>query len=162
MAVKKILLYPDPVLKTPSEKIDVITAADLQATCDLVDTMHASPGVGLAAVQIGILKRIITVDISERNPEHELIVLINPEIIERSGKKKVREGCLSVPDYLADITRAKKITVKGLDRDGKELEICTSGFEAIVLQHEIDHLDGILFIDRIESIKSLTRRITDD
>ena len=125
---------------------------------DLVDTMRASPGVGLAAVQIGVLTRVIAIDVTPKNPGYGLIVLANPVITEKSGLKRVREGCLSIPEYTADIKRAKQVTVIGIDNSGKEIIIKSTGFEAVALQHEIDHLDGILFIDRIDSIRSLFKR----
>ncbi len=158
MAVRKILQYPDPVLKEKSAYVENFTEADGADISDLVETMRASPGVGLAAVQVGILKRIIAVDVTPKNPGYGLIVLVNPEITRSTGTKTVREGCLSIPEYTADIIRAEEVTVEGLNKSGERLVIESAGFEAIALQHEIDHLDGILFIDRIQSIKSLFKR----
>jgi peptide deformylase len=158
MAILKILQYPDPALKKVSKEvldIDDAVRADIR---DLVDTMRASPGVGLAAPQLGILKRIIAVDVTPKNPAHGLIVLVDPVITSSTGSKTVREGCLSVPEYTANIKRAEEVTIKGFDADGLDLTIESSGFEAVALQHELDHLDGILFIDRIDSIKSLFKR----
>ena len=183
MAVKKILKFPEPLLREVSTPVASVGDNEREVVRDLLDTMTASPGVGLAAPQIGVLRRIAVVDVTRhktttktkeaasprapapnaKDPKadtktHGLLVLINPVIVESSGKKTMREGCLSVPEYLADITRAKRITVTALDRDGKELTIKTSGFEAVAIQHELDHLDGILFIDRITSIRGLLKR----
>ena len=116
------------------------------------------PGV-TAAVQIGVLKRVIAVDVTPRNPGHGLIILLTPVRVESRGRRKAREGCLSVPEYTANIKRAKEIALKGLDPEGNEVELASKGFEAVAFQHEIDHLDGILFIDRISSMKrDLVRR----
>jgi len=153
MAILEIIKYPDERLKTKSAAVETIDDSTLSFIGDLVETMRASPGVGLAAVQLGRLIRVIAVDVTPRNPGHGLIVLINPEITGSSGAKVGREGCLSVPEYTANITRATGITVKGLGTDGEETVIEAEGFEAVALQHEIDHLDGILFIDRIASMK---------
>lgn len=165
---KKILQYPDPILKERSLEVEDFgeeTAGDIK---DLVDTMRASPGVGLAAVQIGILKRIIVVDVTpppnarkKKKPNGTLngeLILVNPVIVRSADEHLVREGCLSIPDYTADIRRAETITITGMTKDGKEITIDSSGFEAVALQHEADHTDGVLFIDRIESIKSLFKR----
>lgn len=159
MAVRKILIYPDPLLKEVSEDVRPGDPGTAEVVADLVDTMKASPGVGLAAVQIGVLRRIIAVDVTPRNPGHGLVVLLNPVIVESRGRRKAREGCLSVPEYTANIKRAKEITLRGLDPEGNEVELASKGFEAVAFQHEIDHLDGILFIDRISSMKrDLIRR----
>jgi peptide deformylase len=169
MPVLEILKYPNPVLKevsAPVERVYTVSAF----IRDLVETMKASPGVGLAAPQLGITKRIIAVDVTPKHPGAGLIVLVNPEITSMTGSKVGREGCLSVPEYTANIRRAEEITIKGLGPDGggpgetfnskvppvyniEEIVIESSGFEAVALQHEIDHLDGILFIDRIANMK---------
>ncbi len=153
MAILEIIKYPDERLKTKSATVETVDAATLSFIGDLVDTMRASPGVGLAAPQIGRLIRVIAVDVTPKNPGHGLIALINPEITGSHGSRTGREGCLSVPEYTANITRATNITVRGLGKDGRETVIESEGFEAVALQHEIDHLDGILFIDRIASMK---------
>lgn len=148
-----ILKYPDPLLK---EVCEVVTDIDGRITAfirDLVDTMRASPGVGLAAPQVGALLRIIAVDVTSRHAGMGLVVLINPCILAYGGSRTVREGCLSVPDYTANITRADAVTVKGIGPEGKAVEFLSTGFEAVVFQHEIDHLDGILFMDRIANVK---------
>jgi peptide deformylase len=158
MAQLKILQYPDPVLKQKSLEVNSFNEEVDSFINDLIDTLRASPGVGLAASQLGVLKRIIAVDVSPGSPGHGLLVIVNPEIVSTKGMKFVREGCLSVPEYTANIRRAEEVKVSGLDREGKEVMIESAGLEAVCLQHEIDHLEGILFIDRIESVKSLFRR----
>lgn len=158
MAIKKILKYPNPGLTKKSLECGSVGEQEAGLIKDLIDTMRASPGVGLAAPQIGTLLRAIVVDVTPRNPGHGLLVLIDPVIIERKGEELVREGCLSIPEYTADIRRSTEVTVSALDSGGKATVIHSRDFEAVALQHEIDHLDGILFIDRIESIRSLFKR----
>jgi peptide deformylase len=126
---------------------------------DLVDTMREGPGsVGVAASQIGVTLRVCVVDVSKnrhgKENNHGLLRMINPEITSRSGSATMREGCMSVPDYTGDVDRATEITVKFSEPDGSQREISASGFEAVAIQHEMDHLDGILFLDRITSIKT--------
>jgi peptide deformylase len=159
MAVRDILVYPDPLLKTvctPVEAIDAETDALVQ---DLLDTMIAAGhSVGVAAPQIGTTLRVVVVDVSKsklgRDRNHGQLVLINPEILEREGEETVREGCMSVPDYTGNVTRASTVVVEFLDRQGKDQVIRAEGFEAIAIQHEIDHLDGLLFLDRVSSLKT--------
>lgn len=149
----EIIKYPDPILKKVSEEVKDIDSGILAFIDGLVGAMKASPGVGLAAPQVGVLKRIIAVDIGPKVPSNGLTVLINPFIVSSSGIKTGREGCLSVPEFTANIERATEAVVKGLTAQGREIIITSSGFEAVVFQHEIDHLDGILFIDRIANMK---------
>lgn len=159
MPVQKILLYPHPVLKKlchPVAAIDGEIAALLQ---DLLDTMQAGPGsVGVAAPQIGVTLRVCVVDVSKsrngKDNNHGLLQMINPEIIDRSGAAIMREGCMSVPEYTGEVERATEITIRFTDADGTEQEITASGFEAVAIQHEMDHLDGMLFLDRIASLKT--------
>jgi len=159
MAVQPIRVYPDPVLKlvcTPVEEIDAEVDALAQ---DLVDTMlEAGHSVGVAAPQIGISRRVVVVDVSRSKlgakDNHGLLVMINPEIIEQEGEKTMREGCMSVPDYTGNVTRAKRVMVQFLDRSGHERVVRAKGFEAVAIQHEIDHLDGFLFLDRVSSLKT--------
>ena len=158
MPAIKILQYPNPLLREKSHNIESFGEPERKLIRDLMDTMRANPAVGLAAVQIGFLKRIIAVDVTPKSPGHGLIILINPAIVSSKGLKTVREGCLSIPEYTADIKRAETVAVKGLNENGTAVEIHSSGFEAVAMQHEIDHLDGILFIDRIESVKGLFKR----
>lgn len=119
---------------------------------DMIETMYASAGIGLAAPQVGVRKRIIVVDIGAGD-EQPLIVLINPEIVQAEGLIESEEGCLSVPQYIAHLKRAERVVVNGLDRDGRPIQIEADGLLARALQHEIDHLDGVLIIDRISAIK---------
>jgi len=159
MPVQKILLYPHPVLKTlclPVERIDGEIAG---LVGDLIDTMRAGPGsVGVAAPQIGVTLRVCVVDVSAsrhgKENNHGLLVMVNPEITAREGAAIMREGCMSVPDYTGDVERATSITVRFRDGDGNDREIEASGFEAVAIQHEMDHLDGVLFLDRIASLKT--------
>jgi peptide deformylase len=153
MAVREIKKYPEKVLcrKTlPVERFN----DDLQRVIDdMIETMYAAPGVGLAANQIGVPQQVIVVDVSTREEQVPLIVLINPEIISSSGVSDVEEGCLSVPGYTTVVRRAEKVKVSGLDRKGKRIEMEGDGLLARALQHELDHINGILLIDRIGRIK---------
>jgi len=153
MSILKILLYPDPHLQKVSAEVVSFEAGLSTLVEDLADTMRISGGVGIAAPQVGILKRIIIVDVTPANPGHGLLRLLNPKIVFSSGKRKGREGCLSIPEYRANITRARKVRVEALTPGGEPLTITAKGFEAVALQHEIDHLDGILFLDRITDMK---------
>ena len=148
MSPLQIRKIGDPVLRTKAKKIDEITEKINDLIDNMFETMYAEDGVGLAAPQVGILKRIAIVDIQEDNK----IVLINPEIIEEEGKAVMEEGCLSIPGETGDVIRAEKIKVRTLDRDGNEIEFKAEGLEARAIQHEIDHLDGILFIDKVVKI----------
>ena len=148
MSPLQIRKIGDPVLRTKAKKIDEITEKINDLIDNMFETMYAEDGIGLAAPQVGILKRIAVVDIQEDNK----IVLINPEIIEEEGKAVMEEGCLSIPGETGDVIRAEKIKVRTLDRDGNEIEFKAEGLEARAIQHEIDHLDGILFIDKVVKI----------
>jgi len=159
MPVRTILLYPDPILKTVCLKVKAVDREISAIIGDLVETMRTGPGsVGVAAPQIGVTLRVCVVDVSEnrqgRENNHGLLALVNPEIIHRQGAAITREGCMSVPDYTGDVERATGITVLFLDEAGNPREIEASGFEAVAIQHEMDHLDGILFLDRIASLKT--------
>lgn len=160
MAILPILKFPDPLLKERSAPVERVDAEASPVIDDLLDTMRASPGgVGIAAPQVGVLKRIIVVDVSahrrgSQEQNHGLLVLVNPEILARGGKQLVREGCMSVPDYTANVQRAQWVLVDALDREGKQLIVEAIGFEAVAIQHELDHLDGILFLDRVVSVKT--------
>ena len=148
MSPLQIRKIGDPVLRTKAKKIDEITEKINDLIDNMFETMSSEDGIGLAAPQVGILKRIAVVDIQEDNK----IVLINPEIIEEEGKAVMEEGCLSIPGETGDVIRAEKIKVKTLDRDGNEIEFKAEGLEARAIQHEIDHLDGILFLDKVVKI----------
>jgi peptide deformylase len=159
MPARTILIYPHPLLKVACRPVAVIDREISALIEDLVDTMRAGPGsVGVAAPQIGVTRRLCVVDVSEsrqgRDNNHGLLALVNPEIILSEGAAIMREGCMSVPDYTGDIERATVITVRFLDAAGNLREIEASGFEAVAIQHEMDHLDGILFLDRIASLKT--------
>jgi peptide deformylase len=150
MAIRMIVKDPDPILREISRPVPKITPNIHKLLDNMADTMYDAHGVGLAAPQIGILKRVIVIDAGEE--DQELIEMINPEIISRSGKQLGPEGCLSIPGINGDVNRFEKVTVKGLDRDGHEITIKAEGFLARVFQHEIDHLDGTLFTDIAETI----------
>ncbi len=158
MPTRPLVFYPDARLKTVCDAIPDITDDIRAAAQDLLDTMDAGPPrtVGIAAPQIGILSRLAIVDTS-RNPKHPgghgLLVLVNPKIIAHDGEQFFREGCLSLPDYTANIRRFQSVTVEALDLDGERISVDAEGFEAVVLQHEIDHLDGLLFLDRVVDMK---------
>lgn len=143
MAVYKVLTLPDQVLRSKSLPVEKVNAGVLRAMDNIRDTMYAADGVGLAAPQIGILKRMIAVDTGDN-----LLELINPEIISSSGQQTGREGCLSVEGVVGIVKRAQDVTVKARNRNWEEVIINASGMQARALQHEIDHLDGVLFIDR--------------
>lgn len=149
----EIIKYPDPLLKQVSREVAGIDGEVTAFIDGLVATLRFLPGVGLAAPQVGVPVRIIAIDVTPRNPGHGLIVLLNPVITASKGCKTAREGCLSIPDYTANIQRAAEVTVKGIDLEGQEAEYSTIGLEAVAVQHEIDHLDGILFLDRIANMK---------
>ncbi|MCC3144772.1 peptide deformylase [Halanaerobium sp. Z-7514] len=145
MAVLRLREIGDPVLRSKAKKVDKITEKTNLLIDNMFETMYAEEGVGLAAPQVGILKRIAVVDIGEGNQ----IVLINPEIIEEDGKMIMEEGCLSIPGRTGEVIRSKEIKVRSLNRDGEEIEFKAEGFEARAIQHEMDHLDGVLFIDKM-------------
>ena len=119
----------------------------------MIETMYLAPGIGLAATQVGRPLRLIVFDVSPKDQERNPSVILNPEIVEAEGEQTLEEGCLSVPDYYSDVKRSSKVKVRGLDAEGRPVEVCGEGLLATVLQHEIDHLDGILFIERISALK---------
>jgi peptide deformylase len=153
MALLKIRKFPDPVLKTVAQPVENIDGTLAGLVDSMVQTMYAAPGVGLAAPQIGESQRIIVLDIDHENPGKRLVKLINPVIVEKEGSIVWEEGCLSVIDYTAEVKRAAKVLVHAWTPDQKEIEIEGEELLAVALQHEIDHLDGKLFIDRISRIK---------
>ena len=161
MALLEILKYPNPILKRVSPAVEEITADVVGLVNDMVETMYAAPGVGLAAPQVGRLARIIVVDLDLENPGKNLIKLINPEVRRAEGEVVWEEGCLSVIDYTAEVKRAARVEVVGLDEEEREVRLDGEGLLAVALQHEIDHLDGKLFIDRISRLKRdlYTRRL---
>jgi peptide deformylase len=153
MAVLDICKYPNPVLKQKAKPVEKIDDEIRVLSQDMIETMYQAPGIGLAANQVGRPVRLIVFDVTQKEKGRNPSVVINPEIIEAEGDQTVEEGCLSVPDLYSDVKRRLKIKIRGLDVDGKEVEFCGEGMLATVLQHEIDHLDGILFIDRLSSLK---------
>ncbi|MGV3720799.1 MAG: peptide deformylase [Actinomycetota bacterium] len=155
MAVREVLLYPHPVLKQKCEPLDPLSELGRSVATDLVDSLDSGPGVGLAAPQIGLPYRAILVDATRslRHTGQGRFLMFNPVIQAASGQQVMREGCLSIPEYTGNVTRALDIVVDGLDREGQPVRIAATGFEAVVFQHEIDHLDGILFLDRITNAR---------
>lgn len=155
MAIRKIITHPHPVLKETAEPITEIDSEIRELAGDMAETMYDAPGIGLAANQIGIPKKMIVYDLVKQDGDENLSVLINPEIVSAEGETSTEEACLSVIDFSADVKRNARVKVTGLNLDGKEVEIEAEGLLAIVLQHEIDHLNGTLFIDRIGSLRRM-------
>jgi peptide deformylase len=153
MAILEILKYPDLALKQESLPVQNIDGATVQLVNDLLDTMYAAPGVGLAAPQVGALQRIIVLDIDHDNPGKAIYKLINPVITRAEGEVIWEEGCLSVVDFTAEVRRSAQVQVSAFDEHQREIRIEAEGLLAVALQHEIDHLDGKLFIDRISRLK---------
>ncbi len=163
MAVREILILPDKRLRLVSEPIKRVDAGIRKLVEDLFETMYAAPGIGLAAIQVGIAKRIFTADLSKKEEDRQPQVFINPEITWASEEKSVREeGCLSIPDYYEDIERSAAMKVKYLDLDGKTQETEAKDLFAACIQHEIDHLNGVLFIDYLSKLKRdrITKKFT--
>ena len=151
--VREILIWPDPILKkkaSPVAKVDDSTRALVK---DMFETMYAADGVGLAAPQIGVSQRVIVLDTTPRQPESRPLAMINPEIVAMDGETTYTEGCLSIPGEAEDVDRAARITVRFLDPDGAEQTLECDGLLAIAVQHENDHLDGIVFVDHVSTLK---------
>jgi peptide deformylase len=154
MAILEIVKYPDKFLSQPTKPIENLDGNLQQIIDDMADTMYNAPGIGLAAIQVGLDQSIFVYDVSPRDEKRSLQVVINPKIVAREGEiVSEDEGCLSVPDFRSNVKRSAKIIVEGLDREGNPLNIDAEGLLAVVMQHEIDHLNGTLFIDRISSLK---------
>ena len=153
MATMEIKKYPDEVLKKKAEQVKNFDDGLQRLIDDMIETMYTAPGLGLAANQVGVLKQVMVIDISTSEEESSLMVLVNPEIVLMEGELESEEGCLSIPDYTTIVKRAEKVKVKCLDRHGEPFEVESEGLLAKALQHEIDHLNGILFVDRIGRIK---------
>lgn len=152
MALLDILHFPDPRLRNKAKPVAEVDDDIRQLVDDMLDTMYDAPGIGLAAIQVNVGKRVIVIDISEAHDD--ALVLINPEILEHgSGKIDFEEGCLSVPGFFETVSRSDHIRVKALDRDGKSFEMQADDLLAVCIQHEIDHLDGKLFVDYLSSLK---------
>jgi peptide deformylase len=155
MALRPVLRFPDPRLKRVSKPVERITDELRALAAEMLEVMYDEPGIGLAAPQVGEPVRLIVMDTdwTEEGAERSPLVLVNPEILEREGTLVWTEGCLSVPDFTAEVERAARVMVRGLDLEGRELQIEAEELKAVCFQHEIDHLDGILFIDRISRLK---------
>ncbi|MEE8398351.1 MAG: peptide deformylase [Desulfobacterales bacterium] len=154
MAILEILTFPDPLLRKKAKPVDTIDGEIQTIIDDMAQTMYDAPGTGLAAIQVGIDKAIVVYSYSPDEETRLFQVLINPKIITREDELiSENEGCLSVPDFRADVKRSASVCVEALDREGNPLRIEDQGFLAVILQHEIDHLEGVLFIDRISALK---------
>jgi peptide deformylase len=153
MAVLEILKYPHPILKKRSQPVSQIDEEVKKLIQEMKETMYGAGGVGLAACQVGIPRRVIVLDVSPMDPRNSFFALINPEIISGEGEIDHEEGCLSVPNCLEKVKRKEKVCVRGLSPQGMEIEIKGDGILAIVLQHEIDHINGVLILDRISRLK---------
>lgn len=154
MAVLPIRTLPDPILKQKAKRVRTIDRSVKKLIADMRETLHADPmRVGLAANQVGVSLRVMVIGI----PEEEDIILVNPEIVRRKGQRLVSEGCLSIPGYIGELYRAETVTVKGLGLDGKEIRIKAEGLLAQALEHETDHLNGKLYVDRMESMDTLRK-----
>jgi len=151
MAILEILQYPDSRLTVPAQRVEKIDAATRKLVDDMAETMYAAPGVGLAATQVDVPKQIIVIDVSE--DRSDLRVFINPEVTRREGQAVNQEGCLSVPGIYDNVERSESVTVTALDRSGSRFTLNASGLLATCIQHEMDHLDGVLFIDKISALK---------
>lgn len=164
MALREILTSEQPVLRQKAKKVKRVDASTQKLVDDMLETMRAANGLGLAAPQIGISLRVLTIEMPEDDEEPQSgkqVILINPEIVKAEGEQFGEEGCLSIPGYVGLVRRAMKVTVKGLDRKGKEVRVKGEKLLARALQHEIDHLDGVLFTDRLEKREDLYR-LTED
>jgi len=153
MALLSILRYPDKRLHTPAEPVQSVNDEIRGLIEDMADTMYAAPGVGLAATQVDVHKQIIVIDVSEAHDN--LLVLVNPEILERRGTSELEDGCLSVPGIYEKISRAKWIRVAALNRDGERFEIEADGLLSVCIQHEMDHLKGIVFVEYLSRLKQM-------
>ena len=164
MSRLEIIRYPDPFLRTTSENVPLVDDSVRSLIDDMTETMYANKGIGLAAVQVGVAKRVIILDVPPHEDEDDgergragkgeyLTAIVNPEIAWRDGRARFEEGCLSVPGVTAEVERSARVRVTGLDRNGKAVDMAATGLLAIALQHEIDHLDGILFIDHLSWLK---------
>lgn len=154
MTIKPIIFLPDKILRKKSDRVARIDAPLRALVANMFATMYAAPGIGLAAIQIGVAKRVITIDLSRKEEEAKPMVFLNAEIISASEEKRIHEeGCLSIPEYYAEVERPESVSVRYMDMDGKTREIAANGLLATCLQHEIDHLNGVLFIDYLSKLK---------
>ncbi len=154
MTIKPLIILPDPVLRQVSKPVERIDAESLQLADDMLATMYDAPGIGLAAVQIGVPRRLVVIDVSREGEEKTPLVFFNPEIVASTDARSTyEEGCLSIPDYYAEVERPAGVTVTYVDRAGEKQTLEADGLLATCLQHEIDHLNGTLFIDHISRLK---------
>jgi len=153
MALRTILHYPDPRLKQRAEAVTAVDDEIRKLVDDMAETMYAAPGVGLAANQIGVLLRVFVIDIAGEDEPSDLRVFINPELLETTGTQTWEEGCLSFPGVTEEIRRAARVKVRALDRDGKPFELEAEGLLAVAIQHENDHLNGIVMLDKLNAVK---------
>jgi len=151
MSTLEILTFPDARLRDKAKPVPVVGDDIRRTVGDMFETMYQAPGIGLAAIQVAIPLQIIVIDVSERHDSP--LCLINPEILERQGTEQMEEGCLSVPGFYDKVSRAEKIRVRALNRDGNAFELEADGLLAVCIQHEVDHLDGRLFVDYLSSLK---------
>ena len=153
MAILEILKYPHPLLKKRSKEVDQVDEEVKILIQDMAETMYHANGIGLAACQVGIPRRVIVVDVSPIDPQQNLFAMVNPEILSEEGEIEYEEGCLSVPDCLEKVKRKEKVCVRGISPEGEKIEISGEGILAIALQHEIDHINGVLILDRMSQLK---------
>lgn len=153
MAVLEIVKYPHPILRKRSKEVERVDGGILGLIRDMAETMYEANGIGLAACQVGVPQRVIVLDVSPIDPQKSLLAMINPEIVGEEGEIDHEEGCLSVPDCLEKVKRKEKIRVRGVSPEGKEIEVVGEGILSFVLQHEIDHLNGVLILDRMSHLK---------
>ena len=154
MTIKPLIILPDPLLRVVSKPFERFDAETKRLASDMLDTMYDAPGIGLAAVQIGVDRRMLVIDIAREGEEKTPLVFINPEVVASSDERSVyEEGCLSIPDYYAEVERPAEVTVEYFDVDGVKQTVKADGLLATCLQHEIDHLNGVLFIDYISRLK---------
>jgi peptide deformylase len=163
MAVREILILPDKRLRLVSKPVAKVDSSIKKLVEDMFETMYDAPGIGLAAIQVGEPKRVVIMDLAKKDEDQQRQVFINPEIVKKSDETKTHEeGCLSIPEYYEEVERPAAVTVKYLDLDGKQREVEATGLLATCLQHEIDHLNGVLFIDHISKLKRdrVTKKFT--
>lgn len=153
MALLPIVKYPDPRLKTRAEPVQTVTDDIRRLVDDMAETMYAAPGVGLAANQVGVLLRVFVIDISSDEEPSELRVFINPEIVDATGTQVWEEGCLSFPGVTEEIRRSERVRVRALDRNGEPFELEADGLLAVAIQHETDHLNGVVMLDKLSAVK---------
>jgi peptide deformylase len=154
MTIRPLIILPDPLLKQRSEPVATVDAAIKALAADMLDTMYDAPGIGLAAIQIGVARRVVTIDLAKEGEPKAPMVLINPEVTWASDETKPwNEGCLSIPEYYEDVERPDRIRVRFMDLDGKHHEIEADDLLSVCIQHEIDHLNGVMFIDHLSKLK---------